>query len=67
MAQELNVLALNKGGELHIFVYDDGSREAVVTELFHQAADPGRSLTWFDAAVLVARVRRPAAEPEDHS
>lgn len=52
MALEFNVLALIKGEEKYVYVYDDESRAALV-EMFHeQAADPTLTLNWFDAAVL---------------
>ena len=60
MTQELNVLALIKGDERFIFVYDDESRSALIDELRHKAADPAVALNWFDAAVLTERVRNPA-------
>lgn len=63
MSRELNVLALFKGEERFIFVYDDESRAALIDELRHKAADPAVALSWFDAAVLTERVRHPAAEP----
>ncbi len=59
--RELNVLALFKGSERFIFVYDDDSRDALVDDIRHKAADPAVALTWFDAAVLTDRVRNPAA------
>lgn len=61
MSRELNVLALFKGHERFIFVYDDDARESLIDELRHQAADPAVALNWFDAAVLTERVRNPAA------
>ena len=63
VSRELNVLALFKGDERFIFVYDDESRDSLVDELRHKAADPAVALNWFDAAVLTERVRKPAAEP----
>ncbi len=60
MSRELNVLALFKGEERFIFVYDDESRDTLVDELRHKAADPAVALNWFDAAVLTERVRNPA-------
>lgn len=56
---ELNVLALIKGDERFIFVYDDDSKEAVVEDIYSKASDPGVSLNWFDAATLARRVRNP--------
>ena len=63
MTRELNVLALFKGEERFIFVYDDASREALVDDLRHKAADPAVALNWFDAAVLTGRLRDPAPAP----
>ncbi|HJZ57578.1 MAG TPA: hypothetical protein VKE74_21595 [Gemmataceae bacterium] len=65
MTQELNVLALFKGEERFVYVYDDDSRETLIDELRHQAADPAVTLNWFDAAVLTERVRNPAAEESE--
>lgn len=65
MRPEVNVLALFKGAERFIFVYDDDSREALVDDLRQKAADPAVALNWFDAAVLTGRVRNPAAEPDE--
>jgi hypothetical protein len=61
--QELNVLALIKGEERFIFVYDDESKETLIDDIRHKAADPAVALNWFDAAVLTERVRNPVAEP----
>ncbi|MBX9626653.1 MAG: hypothetical protein K2X82_22820 [Gemmataceae bacterium] len=64
MRPELNVLALFKGTGRFIFVYDDDSRDDLVDDFRHKAADPAVALNWFDAAVLTERVRNPAAEPD---
>jgi hypothetical protein len=61
--QELNVLALIKGEERFIFVYDDESKDTLIDDIRNKAADPAVSLNWFDAAVLTERVRNPVAEP----
>ncbi len=63
MTQELNVLALIKGDERFIFVYDDDSTDTLIEDIRNQAADPAVALNWFDAAVLTERVRNPASEP----
>ena len=60
MSRELNVLALFKGDERFIFVYDDGSRAALIDDLRQKAADPSVVLNWFDAAVLMERIKNPA-------
>ena len=61
---DLNVLALIKGNERFVYVYDDGSREAVIDALRDQAADPDVTLNWFDAAVLTERARHQATRSE---
>ena len=60
VSRELNVLALFKGDERFIFVYDDDSRAALIDELRQKAADPTVALNWFDAAVLTERIKNPA-------
>ena len=63
MSRELNVLALFKGDERFIFVYDDESKDTLIDDIRNKAADPAVALNWFDAAVLTERVRNPSAEP----
>lgn len=65
MTCDLNVIALIKGTERFIFVFDDESRDEVITTVFNQAADPAHGLNWSDAAVLKERVRQPVTEPSD--
>jgi hypothetical protein len=64
--RELNVLALIKGEERYVFVYEDAGRPDLI-DLFRQwAADPQLSFTWFDAAVLTEKARQQAtAETEE--
>ena len=57
MSCELNVLALIKGEEQYIYLYDDASRQSLMVALNEQAADPHLSLNWFDAMVLSDRIR----------
>lgn len=59
---ELSVLALIKGAERYIYVYDDASRERLLDAIRDQAASPRLSLSWFDAAVLTERARQQAQE-----
>jgi len=56
--RDLNVLALVKGVERFVFVYDDDSREETIAAIRDQAADPTVSMSWFDAALLVQRARQ---------
>jgi hypothetical protein len=57
---ELNVLALVKGSERYVYVYDDDSRPDLLEHFRAQAADPALSLNWFDAAVLAQKAREQA-------
>lgn len=57
MRREFNVLALVKGEEQYVFVYDDASHDALLNTLRDMAADPAFALNWFDAAVLTAKAR----------
>jgi hypothetical protein len=59
---ELNVLALVKGGERYVFVYDDASRPELLDAVRAAAADPRLSLSWHDAALLVDRAARQTAD-----
>lgn len=64
MRSEFNVLALIKGEDRYVFVYDDGSRQALIDTFRDQAADPRLSLNWFDAAVLTEKAREQAQQAE---
>lgn len=57
MQAELNVLALFKGTDRYIFVYDDDSRAEMIDSIRDLAANPHMSLSWFDANVLTRKAR----------
>ena len=57
MRREFNVLALLKGQERYVFVYDDVSRDALLDAFRDLAADPAAAFNWFDAAVLTDKAR----------
>ncbi|HWG41990.1 MAG TPA: hypothetical protein VN688_04330 [Gemmataceae bacterium] len=61
MGREFNVLALLKGEERYIYVYDDDSRSPLLEAFRAQAADPDLSLNWFDVVVLSQKAREQAA------
>jgi hypothetical protein len=63
--REYNVLALIKGNERYVFVYDDEARESLIDTLRDQAADPRLSFTWFDAAVMTEKAREQARATEE--
>ncbi|MFM8287067.1 MAG: hypothetical protein ACKOGA_10115 [Planctomycetaceae bacterium] len=58
MSHGVNVLALVKGDQRYIFLFDNQSREQMLKTLERFAADPGLTLTWYDAAVLSQKVRQ---------
>ena len=62
MTTEFNVLALIKGKERYVFIYDDASRESLVEVLHDQAADPELSLNWFDVVVLTKKAEEQCGE-----
>lgn len=62
MRSAYNVLALVKGNEKYVYVYDDDSRASLIDAFRDQAADPRLSFTWFDAAVLTEKAREQARE-----
>ncbi len=61
MGREFNVLALIKGEERYVYIYDDASRAPLLETFRSQAEDPSLSLNWFDAAVLTQKAREQAA------
>lgn len=62
MANDFNVLALVKGTEHYVFVYDEASRPQVVDAFREHADNPNLTLTYFDALVLTKKAREQAAE-----
>jgi hypothetical protein len=62
MGREFNVLALVKGAERYVYVYDDESRPGLLETFKAQAAEPALSLNWFDAAVLAQKAREQARQ-----
>lgn len=62
VSQDINVLALVKGEERYIFLYDDQSRAEALRTLGRFASDTDLSFTWYDAAVLSQKIRHRAEE-----
>ena len=56
-----NVLALIKGSERYVFVYDDDSRQPLLEEFQAIAANPELMFNWHDAAVLTSKAREQAS------
>ncbi len=57
MDGEINVVALVRGEEQYIFLFDEANRTETLRMLGRYAADPELSMTWYDAAVLSQKVR----------
>lgn len=51
MSQDINVLALVKGEERYIFLFDDSRRTECLRTLGRYASNPELSFSWYDAAV----------------
>jgi len=62
VTQDINVLALVKGEERYIFLFDDEHRSDALRTLGKFASNPDLSFSWYDAAVLSQRIRQAAAE-----
>jgi len=60
--EEINVLAMIKGEEQYVFLYNDANRIELLRTLGRYAADPQLSFTWYDAAVMSKKVREIAHE-----
>ncbi len=58
MNDDINVLALVKGKERYVFLFDDTQRAEALRMLGRYASDPELSFTWYDAAVLSQKVRQ---------
>ena len=58
MTQDINVLALVKGEERYIFLYDDEHKSEALKTLGRFASNPELSFSWYDAAVLSQKIRQ---------
>ena len=63
MSEDINVLALVKGAERYVFLYDDASRAETLRVLGRYASNPELSFTWYDAAVLSQKIRQETSAP----
>jgi len=58
VSDDINVLALVKGEERYVFLYDDEHRSDALRTLGKYASNPDLSFSWYDAAVLSQKVRQ---------
>ena len=63
MTQDIHVLALVKGSERYIFLYDESRRAETLRVFGRYASNPDLSFTWYDAAVLSQKLRQ--EKPKD--
>jgi hypothetical protein len=66
VSQDINVLALVKGEERYVFLYDDASRAETLRVLGRYASNPELSFTWYDAAVLSQKIRQESHKSPVH-
>ena len=65
MTQDINVLALVKGSERYLFLYDDAHRAETLRTLGRFASNPELSFTWYDAAILSQKIRQEGKKTAD--
>ncbi len=58
MAGEVSIVAIVKGEERYVFMFDDDSRAETLRMLGRYASNPELSFTWYDAAVLSQKIRQ---------
>lgn len=58
VSQDINVLALVKGKERYVFLYNEKNRSETLRLLGRYASNPELSFTWYDAAVLSQKIRQ---------
>ena len=57
MSRDINVVALVKGEERYLFLFNDGQKSETLRTLGKYASNPDLSFSWYDAAVLSQKVR----------
>ena len=58
MSNDINILALAKGEERYIFLYNEQSRNETLRTLGRYASNSELSFSWYDAAVMSQKVRK---------
>jgi hypothetical protein len=64
VSRDLNVLALVKGEERYVFLFDDDNRAEALRTLGRFASNPELSFTWYDAAILSQKIRQTAQQEQ---
>ena len=63
VSQDINVVALVKGEERYIFLFNDHQKSETLRTLGRYASDSKLSFSWYDAAVLSQKVRNIHQQP----
>ncbi len=64
VSKDINVVALVKGEERYIFLFNDQQKSQTLRTLGRYASNPKLSFSWYDAAVLSQKVRNAARAEE---
>ncbi len=64
VTKDINVLALVKGKERYIFLFDDENRAEALRTLGRYASNQELSFSWYDAAVLSQKIRQTVPPPQ---
>ena len=64
---EINVIALEKPGEVFAFLYDDESRAETLRVLGRFASNPDLSFTWYDTAVSSQKIRQKKKKQDEEA
>ena len=56
VAKDIKVIALVKGEEQYVFLYNENNRTEIQRLLGRYASNPELSFTWYDAAVLNKKI-----------
>lgn len=67
MSKDINVVALVKGEERYIFLFNDQKRSETLRTLGRYASNSQLSFSWHDAAVLSQKVRNSAQKANTRS
>jgi len=57
LSDDINVLALVKGEERYLFLFNEDTRAETLRTLGRYASDSNLSFSWYDAAVMSQKVR----------
>jgi len=60
---DVNVVAVVKGDERYVFIFDDDNRNEACRTASRWAANPELSFTWYDAAVATRSIKEIASKP----